>query len=102
MNRVYCELKLNLRIKPSKRLVREKPQTLAVPRAIDEIWSMNVMQSSSEDGHNFRLFNVIDDLNKEGLAIDVDLSLPAARVIRFLTKLLNGAVNRSKFAVTMA
>jgi hypothetical protein len=31
------------------------------------------MQSSSEDGHNFQLFYVIDDLNKEGLAIDVDL-----------------------------
>ncbi|MFQ3188942.1 MAG: putative transposase [Paraglaciecola sp.] len=71
--RVYCDLELNLRIKPSKRLVREKPQKLTVPRAIDEIWSMNDMQSSSEDGHNFQLFYVIDDLNKEGLAIDVDL-----------------------------
>lgn len=29
--RIYCELELNLRIKPRKRLKREKPDVLAVP-----------------------------------------------------------------------
>ena len=29
--RIYRELELNLRIKPKKRLVREKPEALAVP-----------------------------------------------------------------------
>ncbi len=29
--RIYCELELNLRIKPKKRLKREKPEALAVP-----------------------------------------------------------------------
>jgi putative transposase len=29
--RIYRELELNLRIKPKKRLVREKPEVLAVP-----------------------------------------------------------------------
>ena len=32
------------------------------------------------DGRAYRLFNVIDDFNREGLGIEVDLSLPAARV----------------------
>jgi len=31
---------------------------------------------------------VIDDFNREGLAIDVDLSLPAARVIRSLNQII--------------
>jgi putative transposase len=31
--RIYRELELNLRIKPRKRLVREKPDELAVPEA---------------------------------------------------------------------
>ncbi len=31
--RIYCELELNLRIKPRKRLKREKPDALAVPEA---------------------------------------------------------------------
>ena len=29
--RIYCELELNLRIKPKRRIQREKPQPLAVP-----------------------------------------------------------------------
>ena len=31
--RIYCELELNLRIRPNKRLKREKPEPLAVPEA---------------------------------------------------------------------
>ena len=37
--RIYRELELNLRIKPRKRLVREKPEPLAVPTAINASWS---------------------------------------------------------------
>jgi putative transposase len=36
--RIYRELELNLRIKPKKRLVREKPEPLAVPMAINNCW----------------------------------------------------------------
>ena len=32
--RIYCELKLNLRIKPKKRLKRDKPEPLAVQYAL--------------------------------------------------------------------
>jgi putative transposase len=35
-----------------------------------------------EDGRNLRLFNVIDDFNREALGIEVDFSLPSERVIR--------------------
>ena len=38
--RIYRELELNLRIKPHKRLVREKPVPLAVPEGINDTWSM--------------------------------------------------------------
>ena len=34
------------------------------------------------DGRQFRLLNVLDDFNQEGLGIDVDFALPAERVIR--------------------
>ncbi len=40
------------------------------------------------DGRSFRLFNVLDDFNREGLGIEVDLSLPAARVIRSLDRII--------------
>ena len=41
--RIYRELELNFRIKPKKRLTREKPDTLVVPTAINQSWSMDFM-----------------------------------------------------------
>jgi len=86
--RIYRELELNLRIKPRKRIVRERPEPLAVPECINEVWSMDFMHDQLSDGRSFRLFNVIDDFNREGLGIEVDLSLPAARVIRSLEQII--------------
>lgn len=37
-------------------------------------------------GRRFRTFNVVDDYNREALAIEVDLNLPAPRVIRVLER----------------
>ncbi len=81
--RIYRELELNLRIKPRKRIVREKPEPLAVPAGINQCWSMDFMHDQLSDGRSYRLFNVIDDFNREALAIDIDLSLPSERVVRF-------------------
>ena len=44
--RIYRELELNLRIKPKKRLAREKPEPLAVPTAINKVWSMDFMHDN--------------------------------------------------------
>lgn len=82
--RIYRELELNLRIKPRRRIKRDKPDALSVPTAINEVWSMDFMSDSLANGRSIRTFNVIDDFNREGLAIDVDFSLPSARVIRSL------------------
>ena len=86
--RIYRELELNLRIKPKKRLKRDKPDALAVPEAINECWSMDFMHDQLEDGRSIRLLNVIDDYNREGLAIEVDFSLPAERVVRTLDQII--------------
>ena len=86
--RIYRELELNLRIKPHKRLRREVPEPLAVPESMNECWSMDFMHDQLSDGRSCRLFNVIDDFNREGLAIDADISLPAERVIRSLNRII--------------
>ncbi len=86
--RIYRELELNLRIKPRKRLVREKPEALAVPQAINQCWSMDFMHDQLSDGRSFRLLNVIDDYNREGLGLEVDFSLPAERTIRVLDQII--------------
>ena len=33
-------------------------------------------------GRRFRIFNVVDDFNREALAIEIDLNIPAQRVVR--------------------
>ena len=86
--RIYCELALNLRIKPRKRIIREKPEPLTVPETINQCWSMDFMHDQLSDGRSFRLFNVIDDFNREALAIDIDLSLPGERVVRALNQVI--------------
>jgi len=86
--RIYRELELNLRIKPRKRLIRAKPEPLSVPQAINEVWSMDFMHDQLEDGRSIRLFNVIDDFNREALGIEIDFSLPSERVIRALKQII--------------
>jgi len=86
--RIYKELELNLRIKPRKRLIREVPEALSVPEGINQIWSMDFMHDQLQDGRSFRLFNVIDDFNREALGIEVDFSLPSERVIRALNQII--------------
>ena len=49
---------------------------------------MDFMHDQLEDGRCFRLFNVIDDFNREALGIEIDFSLPAARVIRALEQII--------------
>jgi putative transposase len=85
--RVYCEMKLNLRVKPKKRLPTRTPQPLVVPTAANISWSLDFMNDSLSNGRAFRTLNVIDDFNREGLWIEVDTSLPAERLVRVLDML---------------
>ena len=66
----------------------ENPPTLAVPDTPNKTWSMDFMSDRLGDGRAFRLLSILDDLNREGLAIDVDFSLPAERVIRRLNQII--------------
>lgn len=46
------------------------------------------MCDSLVNGRRFRVLNIMDDYNRESLAIEVDTSLPALRVIRVLERLV--------------
>ena len=85
--RVYCEMQLNLRVKPKKRLPTRYPKPLKVPEAANISWSLDFMSDSLSSGRVFRTLNIIDDFNREGLWIEVDTSIPAERVVRVLEML---------------
>ena len=86
--RIYRELELNLRIKPRPRIKRDYPGELDVPKAPNQVWSMDFMSDQLVSGKSFRTFNVMDDYNREGLGIEVGISLPAARVTRALDQII--------------
>ena len=63
------EMNLNLRSKRRKRLPRRKKQALLQPLTPNLHWSMDFMQDNLSDGKKLRVLNIIDDFNREGLAI---------------------------------
>ncbi len=46
------------------------------------------MSDTLSNGRTFRTLNVIDDLNRKALWIEVDSSLPAERVVQALEQLI--------------
>jgi putative transposase len=85
--RIYCSLKLNKRRKGKRRLPNRNPAPLSVSQKMNECWSADFMSDALWCGQRFRTFNVVDDFNREVLAIEVDFNLPAARVVRTLERI---------------
>ena len=89
VRRVYRKMKLNIRRRAKKRLPERVKQPLTLPTSPNQMWSIDFMSDSLQDGRKVRLFNVIEDFNRESLAIEADTSLPTLRVIRVLEGLVN-------------
>ena len=85
--RVYRDMKLGMRRRHKKRVPARIQQPLETPGGLNEVWSMDFISDSLSDGRRVRMFNVIDDYNREALAVEPGLSFPAARVKRVLNQL---------------
>lgn len=86
VHRIYCALKLNKRRKGKRRLPTRNPVPLRVSEIANQCWSADFMSDTLWCGRRFRTFNIVDDFNREALAIEVDLNLPAQRVVRVLER----------------
>ena len=82
--RVYKQLGLNLRRRVKHRLPERVKQLLVAPLSPNAGWSMDFMSDRLTNGRQFRTLNLIDEFNREALAIEIDTSMPSARVIRVL------------------
>ena len=85
--RVYCTLKLNQKRRAKKRLPRRIRQPLTVPQRPNQVWSADFMSDALYVGSRFRAFTVIDDFNREAVAIEIDTSIRAQRLIRVFAQL---------------
>lgn len=86
--RVYKYLNLHKRRKGKRRLPARIKQPLIQPSAVNHTWSMDFMSDSMAGNRKFRTFNVIDDSTREVLAIEIDTSISAQRVIRTLNRII--------------
>ena len=86
--RIYCQLKLNLRWIPKKRIERSTPLPLMVPKTTDVTWSIDFMHDNLNDGRSIRSCNVMDDHNREGLLAEINFSIPATTLTRYLDQLI--------------
>ncbi|HDK6925104.1 TPA: IS3 family transposase, partial [Klebsiella pneumoniae] len=88
VRRIYCLMKLNFRRKGKQRLAARNPAPLATPEAMNQSWSIDFMHDALVCGRRFRTFNVVDDFNREALAIEIDLNIPAQRIVRVLNRIV--------------
>jgi putative transposase len=88
VHRVYKKLGMNLKRKHKRRLPKRVKEPLVQPGQSNQSWSMDFMSDVLTTGMRFRTLNIIDDYNREVLAIEVDTSLPALRVKRVLESVI--------------
>ena len=86
--RLYREEKLALRRlrrqHSARRLTTAEKQVAERP---NQRWALDFVHDTLATGQTFRVLTVIDEYTRESLAIEVDTSLPALRVVRVLEQL---------------
>jgi len=85
--RLYREEGLLVRQRRRKRAAAHERVPLPAPLRPDQGWSMDFMADALGNGRRFRTLNIVDEYTREAPAIEVDTSLPGARVVRVLEEL---------------
>lgn len=88
--RVYCEMKLNLRIKPRKWLSGQEKVSLSQPKRVNESWSIGFMSDSLMNSKPIRTMNIMDDYNLEVLWIEIRHSFSAEQMTNLLDRVADG------------
>lgn len=86
--RLYRTENLAVRRKKRKRIAAQIRTVPAPPQRPNERWSIDFVSDALGNGRRFRALTVVDDFTRECLAIEVDTSLPGARVARALEQLV--------------
>ena len=87
LHRVYRDLRLYKRRRRKQRVATRYPQPLSEPLLPNQVWSADSMSNALYRGGRFRNFNVLDDCNREALAIEIHTSLTSMRLVRVFEQL---------------
>lgn len=86
--RIYRLLGLTMRRKRKRRLPSRVKRPLSTPLVLNHTWSMDFMSDSLSYGRKIRVLNVIDDYNREALAVEADFSFPGEKVVKTLNEII--------------
>lgn len=86
--RVYKTMRYNKRSRLKKRLPARVKRPLSQPDSPNTTWSLDFVSDSLECGRKFRVLNIIDDFDRTAVAQEIAISIPAARLIRTLEKVI--------------
>ena len=87
VERVYRAEGLAVRRRGRKRVARDGRGRAALPGRPNQQWGVDFVSDALAWGRRIRLFTVVDVFTREALAIEVDTSLPGARVAGVLERL---------------
>ena len=82
--RLYREEGLLVRRKKRKKVAGVERVMPPMPERRNQRWSMDFLLDGLADGRRLRVLTLVDDYSRECLAIEVDTSLPGARVVQVL------------------
>ena len=86
--RIYVEEKLMVRRRQRRRRICAQARVLlTTPSRANETWTMDFLHDALATGRKLRTLSIEDAYTREMLAIEVDTSLPALRVVRVLERL---------------
>ena len=85
--RLYREERLLVRPHRSRKRTTEPRVPLPAPTQPNQRWGMDFIHDACISGRRFRCLTMVDEFTRECPRIDVDTSLPAARVIAALEQL---------------
>ena len=88
VRRVYRKLGMARRRKMKRRIPNPEKKTLLQPVRHNLTWSLDFMEDRLENGRRFRVLNVLDDFNREALAIEIDYSFPAYKVVKLIKRII--------------
>lgn len=86
--RLYREEGLTVRRRGGRKRAIGTRAPLQKASAPHAIWVLDFVSDTLESGRRFRVFNVEDQFTRRGLGVEVDTSLPGARVVRVLDRLV--------------
>jgi putative transposase len=88
VERLYRAEGLAVRRRTRKRVARDGRGRAALPGRPNQQWGVDFVSDALAWGRRIRLFTVVDVFTREALAIEVDTSLPGARVVQVLDRVV--------------